>query len=93
MELFEKHVRTWELFCLAPPSPPRQKKLHGKSTVQVESEHWTVHSPTQLQLEENIPAPTPTPTRKKKGGPFIPCASHWLHGNYIPKIGLPLFFA
>jgi len=76
---------------LPPPPPQEKKKLHGKSTVQVESEHWTVHSPTQPELQENIPAPSPT--RKKKGGFFIPCASHWLHGNYIPKIGLPLFFA
>jgi hypothetical protein len=23
--------------------------------------------------------------------PVIPCASHWLHGNYIPKIGCHYF--
>jgi hypothetical protein len=53
LELFGKHVRTWELFA------------------------W---------------AHRPPPPRKKKGGPFIPCASHWLHGNYIPKIGCHYFW-
>jgi len=37
------------------------------------------------------PFPPSPSTRKKKGGPFIPCASHWLHGVYIPKIGCHYF--
>jgi hypothetical protein len=40
---------TWELFALnnPPPSPKKKKEknLHGKSTVHVENEKWTGHSP------------------------------------------------
>ncbi len=30
------------------------QNLHGKSTIQVESEQWTVHSPHQTQLENTL---------------------------------------
>ncbi len=42
------------------------KSLHGKSTVQVDSEHWTVHSPHQIRLATPpLPFPPSPPTRKK----------------------------
>jgi hypothetical protein len=30
------------------------QNLHAKSTIQVESEQWTVHSPHQTQLENTL---------------------------------------
>jgi hypothetical protein len=60
------------------------------STVQLESEQWTVLSLHQLQLERKNPAP---PIRKKGGTHSLHyVTSHWLRGNSIPKILLPLFF-
>jgi len=56
-----------------PPPLSKEKTLLEKSTVQVESEQWTVHSPHQPQLQKiNTPSP-PQPTREK-GGPFT---AHW----------------
>jgi len=57
------------------------------TTVQVESEQWTVHSPHQTQVEKKNPLPSPN-HKKKKGGPSLnDPAFHWVHGNSIPKIG------
>jgi len=55
-----------------------------------QSEHWTVHSPHQTQLE--TPLPHPSPTRKKREALLLhDTTSCWLHGNSIPKIGCHYF--
>jgi len=62
------------------------------STVQVESEQWTVHSPNQTQLEKKNPPYLP-PTRKKREAPSLQdVPSHWLQGISIPKIGCHYFW-
>jgi hypothetical protein len=55
----------WELFALTHPGPqqPPKKFLHGNSTVQVESEHSTLH--TKHNLEKKKPLLPPVPTHKK----------------------------
>jgi hypothetical protein len=43
---------TWELFALGCPPSTKKKKASMESQlsiVQVESEHWTVHSPSALR--------------------------------------------
>jgi hypothetical protein len=61
------------------------------STVQLESEQWTVLSLHQLQLGSKNPAP---PIRKKGSTHSLHyVTSHWLRGNSIPKIWLPFFLA
>jgi hypothetical protein len=94
LELFGKHVRTWELFASPhplPPPPAKKKKTCMKSRLS----KWKVNTgQSTLQPNHNLKttAPPPHTHKEKKGGPFIPCTSHWLHGNYIPKIALPLFW-
>jgi hypothetical protein len=62
------------------------------STVQVESEQWTVHSPNQTQLEKKNPPYLP-PTRKKREAPSLQdVPSQWLQGISIPKIGCHYFW-
>jgi hypothetical protein len=80
---------TWELFALS-EHPKKQRCIQSQmSTVQVESEHWTVHSPHQTQLLN----PCPPPTRKKGDAPPLHDAtSHWLHGCSIPSIGCHYFW-
>jgi len=67
---------TWELFALTPsPLPPNffyKKNFHGKSTVQLESERWAVHTPHQTQLEKKTPSPAHPQEKNKKEGPFTP---------------------
>ncbi len=55
---------TWELFALSPLTLNQEKKTKKKacieswlSTVQLESEQWTVHSPHQTQLGPERPSP------------------------------------
>jgi hypothetical protein len=67
------------------------------STVQVESDQWTVHSPHQTQLAKNIPFLSPAPPhsthKAKREAPSLhDTTSHWLHGNSIPKIGCHYFW-
>ncbi len=78
----------WELFGLSeppppPPTPQKQRCIQSQmSTVQVESEHWTVHPPHQTQLLNPCP---PHPQEKKGDAPPLHDAtSHWLHGCSIP---------
>jgi len=81
---------TWELFALKPPPPPPQtktKSLYVKSTVQVESEQATLH--TKHNLEKKTPVPTHKKTREAPS--LHDLTSHWLHGNFIPKIGCHYF--
>jgi hypothetical protein len=51
---------------------------------------WTIHSTHQTQLEKNY---HPSHPQENKGGPPLlhDTTSHWLHGNYIPKIGFHYF--
>jgi len=59
---------TWERFTYIPPPPLKNKQIikacmeSGLSTVQEESEQWTIHSPN-LKIK-NHPSP-PTLTREK----------------------------
>jgi hypothetical protein len=64
-------VKNLGTLCFEPPPPLRKKKknLHGKSTVQVESDKWIVHSPHQTQFEIKNP-PLPPPTSKKLEAPY-----------------------
>jgi hypothetical protein len=62
----------WELFALTHPGPqqPPKKFLHGNSTVQVESEHSTLH--TKQNLEKKTPfSPQCPPTRKQGKDPSL----------------------
>jgi len=84
----------WELYALISGKRKEKEKKACKkiplSTIQVESEQGTVHPSHQTQLEKkDPPCHSPFTHKKKKGGPFTPryMTSHWLQGNYIPKIG------
>jgi len=63
---------TWKLIALTPPAAPspKNKILHGKSSVQVESEQSTLH--TKHNLKTNPPPTVPThPQDKKREGPSL----------------------
>jgi hypothetical protein len=86
---------TWELFALkhARPQHPPKKFLHGNSTVQVESEHSTLHTKHNLE-KKNLLLPAVPTHKKTREGPFtpLPATSHSLHGNSIPNIGCHYFW-
>jgi len=72
-----KKLKLWKL--------PKREGSIVKHRIQ-----WIVHSPHKTQLEKKI---LPQPTRKKKGRCFTSLhASHWLHGNSIPKTGCHYFW-
>ncbi len=53
---------------------------------------WIVHSPHKTQLEKKKKS-SHNPQEKKKGRCFTSLhASHWLHGNSIPKTGCHYFW-
>jgi len=69
------------------------KKLPPK--VHCPSGKWTVGSPHSSPNTTWKKNPPPLPTHKKKTKRKAPshhnASSHWLHGNFIPKIGCQLF--
>ncbi len=99
-ELLGIHVRNFVTLCFdthSPTNKQKEKEVYMEcqlSTVQVESEQWTAHSPHQTQLEKKNGSPSPHP-QGKKSGPLTSLhdmTSHWLHGNPIPKIGCHYFW-
>jgi hypothetical protein len=72
-ELFEEHFRNLGTLSFD-PCPTPKKNIHGKcplSTVQVESEQWTVPLSTPKHNLKKLPLLCPHP-QEKKGGPFTP---------------------
>jgi hypothetical protein len=82
---------TWELFALTPTLifyffNGKKACIESRlSTVQVESEQWTVHSPHRTQIEKKKKkTPSPHPQEKKGGPSPHDATSHWLHENPKP---------
>jgi len=85
---------TWEFLAstpLSPPPPaPKKKTLHGK--VACPRGKWTMDSsPHQTQREKQYLSSL-TYKRKREVPSLHGETSHWLHGNYIPKIGCHYFW-
>jgi hypothetical protein len=91
MEPFGEHVKNLGNFLFLPhPSPNGGKK---KLAWKVNIGQFIFH--TKHNLKETLPLP-PNP-QEKKGRPLAlslhDMTSHWLHGNYIPKIGCHYFWS
>jgi hypothetical protein len=76
---------TWELLDLTPrkacmESPLKACMESWLSTVQVESEQWTVHSLHQSQLQKKKPPSLPHPPKENREVPSLHDTTfHWLH--------------
>jgi len=61
------------------------------STVQVESEQWTIHSSNQTQLEKEKPRPLPPHPQEKKKGRLLHSLMRLLIGCMEIKLAVTIF--